>query len=109
MSHTLMELQFHLKKDFQLLKFGWTHAIFKIRTLFEKFQAYPRKVVCSRNTHPNFNDYTPLKIYTFSHLKCPFYRAKNKKKCKINSRNFTYDGLTFSSSVFILEEVKDEI
>ena len=31
---------------------------------------------------------------------------KNKKKCKINSRNFTYDGLTFSSS---LEEVKDEI
>ena len=38
-----------------------------------------------------------------------FNRQKNKKKCKINSRNFTYDGLTFSSSVFILEEVKDEM
>jgi len=35
--------------------------------------------------------------YTFSHLKRPFYWTKNKKKCKINSRNFTYDGLTFSS------------
>ena len=34
---------------------------------------------------------------------------KNKKKCKINSRNFTYDGLTFSSSLFLLEDVKDEI
>ena len=34
---------------------------------------------------------------------------KNKKKCKINSRNFTYDGLTFSSSFWIFEEVKDEI
>ena len=49
------------------------------------------------------------KSYTFSHLKRPFYRAKNKKKCKINSRNFTYDGLTFSSSFWIFEEVKDEI
>ena len=48
-------------------------------------------------------------FYTFSHFKRPFYRAKNKKKCKINSRNFTYDSLTFSFSVFILEEVKDEI
>ena len=38
-----------------------------------------------------------------------FIGQKNKKKCKINSRNFTYDSLTFSSSVFILEEVKDEI
>jgi len=28
---------------------------------------------------------------------------------KINSRNFTYDGLTFSSSFWIFEEVKDEI
>jgi hypothetical protein len=35
-------------------------------------------------------------------------RQKNKKKCKINSRNFTYDGLTFSTS-FLLEVVKDEI
>jgi len=38
-----------------------------------------------------------------------FTGQKNKKKCKINSRSFTYDSLTFSSSVFILEEVKDEI
>ena len=39
----------------------------------------------------------------------PFYISnadlttqKNKKKCKINSRNFTYDGLTFSSSYNII-------
>ena len=38
-----------------------------------------------------------------------FNDIKKIKKYKINSRNFTYDGLTFSSSVFILEEVKDEI
>jgi len=38
-----------------------------------------------------------------------FNDIKKIKKHKINSRNFTYDGLTFSSSVFILEEVKDEI
>jgi hypothetical protein len=38
-----------------------------------------------------------------------FYGIKNNKKCKINSRNFTYDGLTFSSSLFLLEDVKDEI
>ncbi len=48
--------------------------------------------------------------YTFSHLKRPFYRAKKiRKKRKINSRNFTYDGLTFSCSSFLLEQVKDEI
>jgi hypothetical protein len=38
-----------------------------------------------------------------------FNSKKIIKKRKINSRNFTYDGLTFSSSGFILEEVKDEI
>jgi len=56
-------------------------------------------------------------FHTFSHIIhiTPFYISnadlttqKNKKKCKINSRNFTYDGLTFSSS-FLLEDVKDEI
>jgi hypothetical protein len=31
------------------------------------------------------------------------------QKCKINSRNFTYDSLTFSCSSLVLEEVKDEI
>ena len=45
---------------------------------------------------------------TKSHL-THFIGQKNKEKCKINSRSFTYDSLTFSSSVFILEEVKDEI
>jgi hypothetical protein len=38
-----------------------------------------------------------------------FNDIKKIKKHKINSRSFTYDGLIFSSSVFILEEVKDEI
>ena len=38
-----------------------------------------------------------------------FTGQKNKKKCKINSRNFTYDGLTFSCSSFVVEQVKDEI
>ncbi len=47
-------------------------------------------------------------FYTFLHFKRRPNDAKNKKKCKINSRNFTYDGLTFSSS-FLLEDVKDEI
>jgi hypothetical protein len=31
------------------------------------------------------------------------------QKCKINSRNFTYDSLTFSCSSLVLEQVKDEI
>jgi hypothetical protein len=47
-----------------------------------------------------------LHLFTFQ---TPILTAKKIKKCKINSRNFTYDGLTFSSSGFILEEVKDEI
>ena len=38
-----------------------------------------------------------------------FTGQKNKRKCKINSRNFTYDGLTFSCSSFVVEQVKDEI
>ena len=46
-------------------------------------------------------------LHLFS-FKTPIIDAKNKKKCKINSRNFTYDGVTFSSS-FLLEDVKDEI
>ena len=49
-----------------------------------------------------------LVLHLFS-FKTPILKAKNKKKCKINGRNFTYDGLTFSSSGFILKEVKDEI
>ena len=38
-----------------------------------------------------------------------FTGQKNTKKCKINSRNFTYDGLTLSCSSFVVEPVKDEI
>ena len=55
-----------------------------------------------------YNEIT-LTFYTFSHLKRPPVgkMLKNKKKCKINSRNFTYDGLTFSSSLFLLEDVKN--
>jgi hypothetical protein len=47
-----------------------------------------------------------LHLFTFQ---TPILTAKKIKKRKINSRNFTYDGLTFSSSGYILEEVKDEI
>ena len=47
-------------------------------------------------------------FYTFLYFKRRANDAKNKKKCKINSRNFTYDCLTFSSS-FLLKDVKDEI
>jgi hypothetical protein len=32
-------------------------------------------------------------VYTFSHLKRPIYGIK---MCKVNSRNYTYDGPTFS-------------
>ena len=48
-----------------------------------------------------------LHLFTFQ---TPILTTLKKiKRHKINSRNFTYDGLIFSSSVFILEEVKDEI
>jgi hypothetical protein len=46
--------------------------------------------------------YLSIFYYTFLHFKRRPNDAKNKKKCKINSRNFTYDGLTFSS-LFLLE------
>ena len=49
---------------------------------------------------------TLLHLFSF---KTPILLGKKIKKCKINSRNFTYDGLTFSSSLFLLEDVKDEI
>jgi hypothetical protein len=46
-----------------------------------------------------------LHLFTFQ---TPILKALKNKKHKINSRNFTHDGHTFFS-VFILEEVKDEI
>ena len=51
-------------------------------------------------------DLEVLHLFSF---KTPIIDAKNKKKCKINSRNFTYDGLTFSSYFCLFEDVKDEI
>ena len=50
-----------------------------------------------------------LFIFTPFYISNADFNGKKIKKRKINSRNFTYDGLTFSSSGFILEEVKDEI
>ena len=54
-------------------------------------------------------------IYILINYITPFYISnadfngiKKIKKHKINSRNFTYDGLTFSCS-FLLKQVKDEI
>ena len=49
--------------------------------------------------------------YTIEDLKWDNFKLfqKNNQKCKINSRNFTYNGLTFSISSLILEVVKDEI
>ena len=53
--------------------------------------------------------YNNSELHLFS-FKTPILQSKKiRKKCKINSRNFTYDGLTFSSSFWIFEEVKDEI
>ena len=62
-----------------------------------------------RKVFRNFHISSELPLHLFSFQTPILIGKKNKKKCKINSRNFTYDGLIFSSSVFILEEVKDEI
>ena len=51
-----------------------------------------------------FYVFTPFNISN-----AEFKGIKKIKKHKINSRNFTYDGLTFSCSFFLLEQVKDEI
>ena len=48
-------------------------------------------------------------LHLFS-FKTPILLDKKiRKKRKITSRNFTYDGLTFSYSFWIFEEVTDEI
>jgi len=53
--------------------------------------------------------YTLEVLHLFS-FKTPILLGKKiRKNVKINSRNFTSDGLTFSSSLFLLEDVKDEI
>ena len=59
-----------------------------------------------KQNYPTFKYKYFLHIFSFH---TPILLGKkNKKKCKINSRNFTYDGLTLSSSLFLLEDMKDE-
>ena len=67
-----------------------------------------------RNNLKRFSEY-PIGSKLIIQLACtPFlisnadFHGKNTKRYKINSRNFTYDGLTFSTS-FLLEVVKDDI
>lgn len=48
-------------------------------------------------------------LHLFSFKTSILLDKKIRKKSKINSRNFTYNGLTFSSSLFLVEDVKDEI
>jgi len=66
------------------------------------------KAFNSNNLHTDIL-ITHLVITPFLISNAHFIEPKNKKKCKINSRNFTYDGLTFSCSSFVMEQVKDEI
>jgi len=54
---------------------------------------------------PNYITDEYLHLFTFQ---TPILTTLKIKKHKINSRNFTYDGLTFSCS-FLLKQVKDEI
>jgi hypothetical protein len=83
-------------------------------------KTYAQNMLCTSMSITNMNDlaklfllnrpqiYDSQLLHLFS-FKTPILLGKiNKKICKINSRNFTYDGLTFSSS-FLFEEVKDEI
>ena len=49
-----------------------------------------------------------LRILHIFTLKMSNFNDKKCKKCKINNRSFTYDGLTFSVS-FLQETVKDGI
>ena len=90
----------------------------KIQECFTDFeqQLFVSSFYCYLNCHQK-NDFVVdlddvwkwLGFTPFLISNAHFTGQKNKKKHKINSRNFTYDGLTFSSSVFILEEVKDGI
>ena len=59
----------------------------------------------AENNNPGIEYY----LHLFSFQTPILLGKKNKNKCKINSRNFTYDSLTFSSCLFLLEDVKDEI
>jgi hypothetical protein len=61
-------------------------------------EKYEELLICNLHILHLFSFKTPILL-----------DKKIRKKCKINSRNFTYDGLTFSSSFWLLEEVKDEI
>ena len=66
--------------------------------------------IISNNFYATGNFYLDNFVLHLFSFKTPILLGKKiRKKCKINSRNFTYDGLTFSSSLFLLEDVKDEI
>ena len=57
-----------------------------------------------------YSKFSTFSLFTpFNISNADFYGIKKNKKYKINSRNFTYDGLTFSSSFCLFEDVKDEI
>ena len=59
---------------------------------------------------PTFKSYAvQIHFFTPFNISNADLTALKNKKHKINSRNLTYDGLTFSSSFWIFEEVKDEI
>jgi len=54
-----------------------------------------------------------LYIYTFSHLKRPFYIAKKIRKCKINRRAYPLGIVSLTPIVllnpdFLLPQVKDD-
>jgi hypothetical protein len=88
-------------KDYWHPGFAWAMT----RKAYEKIGGiYDKGILGSGDNIMAMSFITPFLISN-----AHFNRQKIKKKYKINSRNFTYDGLTFSSSVFILEEVKDEI
>ena len=96
----------HLKKSFNNLNNQMFSQLDKpdIKALMTEISD---KCLDNLGTVQNCDNPQTLHLFSF---KTPISQSKkNKKKCKINSRNFTYDGLTFSSSLFLLEDVKDEI
>uniref|UniRef100_A0A6C0EUF7 Uncharacterized protein n=1 Tax=viral metagenome TaxID=1070528 RepID=A0A6C0EUF7_9ZZZZ len=61
------------------------------------------------NVPVNKGNEASVYLHLFSFQTPILLGKKIRKKCKINNRNFTYDGLTFSCSSFVMEQVKDEI
>ena len=68
-----------------------------------------RIIVTDPEKFPFIGKIMICKLFTpFYISNADFHGKKNTKRHKINSRNFTYDGLTFSTS-FLREVVKDGI